>query len=165
MPVEELPDPPAPPSLPRRIRLYRYQWVGLGLIVALPVLALAGVFGESWRSEEARGADVEAAVTWPERFRYKQVNSIEVRVRNTSSRVLDTMTVALDTALAGRFSTVRAIPSFTRPYETDLTDLRPGETSLVLVEIQAERYGRHEGTLSVIHRDTVRIPISIRIFP
>ena len=34
------PEPPSPPPLPRRIRLYRHQWAGFVLLALMPALAL-----------------------------------------------------------------------------------------------------------------------------
>ena len=165
MPLKDLPEPPSPPSAPRRIRLYRYQWVGLPLLALLPVLALAGVFGVSWTDADASSESLAVDVRYSNRYRYKQLNRIEVRVRNIDVARLDTVTVALDTALAARFSTVRSVPPFVGTYRTELTGLEPGEERLVVIELQAERYGRHEGLLEVIGPDTVALPLSIFIFP
>lgn len=165
MPVEQLPDPPAPPDAPRRLRLYRYQWVGVAFLLVLPALAVAGVFGESFRTATASGPGARLEVTYPHRFRYKQLNSIEARVRNTSGARVDTLRLVLDSAFASRFSTVRAIPAFERPWEVALTDVAPGETRLVVVEIQGEHYGRHEGSFRLAGTDTVGVPLSVRIFP
>lgn len=165
MSLDHLPDPPGPPEAPRHVRLYRFQWIGLPLLAIVPILALAGAFGESWRVEEATSASLDATVHYPSRYRYKQLNSIEVWVTNRGAAAVDTLTVALDSALANRFSTVRAIPSFREPWEVELTDVLPGETRLVVIELQGERYGRHVGDLELMGLDTVAVPLSIRIFP
>jgi hypothetical protein len=169
MSLEEMPDPPPPPEVPRHVRFHRYQWVGLTLLAVLPLLAIAGVFGETWRVESASGAGLEVSTRYPDRYRYKQLTSVEVWLTNTSAAVLDTVTVALDTALANRFSTVRALPAFADPYETEVTNVAPGETRLVVIELQSERYGRHEGDLVVrgppTLPDTLVLPLSILIFP
>jgi len=44
MSADEL-EPPAPPSHPRRVRHYPHQWVGIVLLAAMPIVALAGRFG------------------------------------------------------------------------------------------------------------------------
>lgn len=165
MPLHSLPDPPDPPQAPRRFRLYPYQWVGLALLAMLPLLALAGVFGETWAETSVSSSDLAVTVRYPSSYRYKQLNSIEVRVRNTSPAVLDTARVAVDTAFANGFSSVRAIPALIRAYETEVLNLRPNESRLVVIELQGERYGRHAGLLRVIASDTLQVPLSITIFP
>lgn len=167
MSVQDLPEPPPPPDAPRRIRLHPFQWVGVAVLATLPVLALAGTFGESRETTEVSGSEVSAAIRYPTRFRYKQLDQIEVQLRNVSARLIDTVTVSLDTAFATRFSTVRAIPDFARPFDVPVTRLEPGTWRLVIVEIQAERYGSHAGalTISTGGADTLRAPLAIRVFP
>lgn len=167
MAITNLPDAPPAPHAPRRVRLHPFQWVGLALLLAMPVLALAGVFGESWRVEHVRGANIAVQMRYPSRFRYKQLNQIEVQLRNHSASALDTVRVSLDTAFLTRFSTVRALPAFERPFELALSRVEPGASALVIVEIQAERYGTATGTLTVTSGggDTVRVPLHVRVFP
>lgn len=165
MAVDALPEPPPAPSAPRRVRLYAFQWFGLALLAVLPLLAALGQLGETWDEATMSGDALDVSVRWPTRFRYKQLNSITVQVRNVGVATRDTVTVSLDTALANRFSTVRAIPAFARAYEAEITDLRPGESRLVVVELQAEEYGSHTGALTIESGEALRMPLSIRIFP
>lgn len=165
MPVDPQPEPPPPPRTPRRVRLYAFQWFGIALLAVMPLLAALGQLGETWDEATMSGEVLAVSVRWPTRFRYKQLNSITVQVQNVGAATRDTVTVSLDTALANRFSTVRAIPAFARAYEAELTDLRPGESRLVVMELQAEEYGRHAGALTIASGESLRMPLSIRIFP
>jgi hypothetical protein len=165
MSLNGLPDPPGLPPTPRRLPPGPRPWLGIALLAVLPVLALAGRFGETWRTVTAGQGALEATVRYPDRFRYKQLNSMEIRLRNVSSASIDTLTVALDSVLVDRFSTVRAIPPFARPWEIGVGPLAPGETALLIVELQAEQYGRHAGALAVYGRDTLHIPLGILILP
>lgn len=163
--TDELPEPPQPPENPRRIKLYPYQWIGLAALAVLPVLAWAGVFGESGRVERARAGSLDVVVSYPSRFRYKQLNQIEVQVRNASTAALDSVRVALDTAFGARFSTVTSLPPLDAAFELTIPGIPPGQTRLAVIEIQAERYGRHTGTLTIAAGDTVRVPLAVFIFP
>jgi hypothetical protein len=152
--------------MPRRFRLHRFQMIGIPIVFLLPVvLALAGAFGESWRTERTQTRDVAVTLRYPTRFRYKQLNTMEVWVANVSAARIDTVTVAIDTAYANRFSTVTSIPDFTEPYSLDLTDIAPGDRRLAIIELQGERYGAHEGEVRVIAGDTVRVRVRTTIFP
>lgn len=55
MSIDDL-EPPTPPKLPRKVRHYPHQWVGVVLMGLLPVLALAGVFGAGIRGTVPRVA-------------------------------------------------------------------------------------------------------------
>jgi len=159
-------NPPPPPETERRIRLRPLQWVGVPLVLVLPVvLGALGVFGESWDTAHASSSTVSATVHWPTRFRYKQLNEIQVRVENRTAAPIDTVTIVVDTTYLSRFSTVRGVPALDEPYRLHLLDVRPAEPRLAIIELQAERYGRHRGLLSIIAGDTARVPLWTTIFP
>lgn len=164
--VDRLPDPPDAPEIHRRILLHRHQWIGLPLLALWPLLALFGVFGERWTVARASGGALEVVVRSPTVFRYKMLNAIDVHVANRGSAHIDTLTLSLDTMYARRFSTVTAVPPFTGSFEIDIHDVRPQEERAVRIEIQAEEYWRHEGSLVVAAgNDTLRVPLSTLILP
>lgn len=150
------------------MKLSRYQWVGIGLIVLVPVLALFEVFGESESQARSANAELAIRVEYPTRYRYKQINTVQVSVQNVSGAPIDTVIVSFDSAYASRFSDVTFIPSAKEPFAVELVDLRPGSTRLVWAELQAERYGRHQGTIKAYRvggADTASVPVRTIIFP
>lgn len=164
----ELPEHLHAPDTPRRFRLHGYQWVGIPLLFLVPVLALLGVFGETWERVEALGADLALEVRYADRYRYKQINTVEAWVENRSGARLDTVVVAFDEAYARQFSTLMFIPSPTEPFEVELYGLAPGERRLIWAELQAERYGRHTGALrahAAGRADTTSVTLSTLVFP
>lgn len=164
--VDSLPDPPDAPEHQGRVSLYRFQLIGLPFILALPVLAMLGVFGERWATEEASAGDIAASVRYPTVFRYKMIDEIELLVSNRGSVAIDTITVSLDAGYATKFSTINAVPPFTGPFEVSLPAVAAGESRRVRIEIQAERYWRHAGELTVrSDRDTARIRLTTTVFP
>lgn len=164
--VDQLPDPPDAPEIRRRIVLQPYQRIGLPLLMIWPLLALLGVFGERRATARAGDGALQVEVRFPAVFRYKMLNAIDVHVTNRGSVHIDTLTVSLDTAYAKRFSTVMAVPPFTGSFVIDVLDLHAGEERAIRIELQAERYWRHEGSLSVAAAgDSVRVPLSTFIFP
>lgn len=165
------PEPPPPlrvPDAPRAFRLHRYQWVGIPLLFLVPVLALLGVFGETWERAEADSTDLALEVRYADRYRYKMINAVEAWVENRSGTRLDTVVVAFEEAYVGQFSTLTFIPAPTEPFEVELYGVAPGERRLVWAELQAERYGRHTGTLrayAVGRADTASVVFSTLVFP
>jgi len=117
---------PRAPAMRRRIALTRKQWIGLPVLAVVPVLALAGVFGERSTTTAARSTTIQIFVRYPERFRYRQVQSLEVSVRNVSTSPLDTVRVALDTSYVTRFAAVRIEPAPRTAFVVALTNLKPG---------------------------------------
>lgn len=165
---QELPPALRVPEQPRRLRFYRFQWVGLPLVFLVPVLALLGVFGESWGHADAASTELSLRVEYPTRYRYKQTHTVEVFVENVSGGPLDTVVVAFDPTYVRRFSTLTFIPSPKEPFEVELLDVKPGEVRLVRAELQGEHYGRHRGTVEVYRPgslDTARVSVSTLIYP
>lgn len=166
MSADHFPKPPAPPELPRKVRPHMWQVGGVALLLIIPVLAVAGVFGERWAGEQVSTAALSISVRYPSVLRYKTTGSLLARVSNASSASLDTVRLALDAGYATAFSQVQATPGFTDAFATELIQLRPGETRVVTVELQAEKYWRHSGELRVwAGVDTARVTLRTFIYP
>ena len=158
--------PPEAPKTVARISLTAKQVIGLPLIAAVPLLALFGVFGERATTAVARSSTIEVTVTYPARFRYRQVQPLRVAVRNTSPRSIDTAFVSFDTAYIARFSSVRFDPAVRSAFVVPATDIAPGATALVSVELWGEHYGNHRGRVVVAAKgDSVAVPLSTFVFP
>ena len=158
---------PAPPPHPaRRIALTRKQWLGLPLIILVPVLTLFGVFGEHRREIQLRSRTLSAIVRYPDRFRYRQLQRLDIALRNTSARTIDTLRVSLDTSYISRFSSVRIVPSPRSAFVLDLIGVTPGETRLVTTELWGEQYGLHRGRIvASAGPDSLVGEISTFVFP
>lgn len=165
--VNDLPDPPDAPEIERRIALQPSQWVLVPLMLALPLLAILGVFGERRETVTARAGPVHATIEYPTILRYKLRGSVSVQLHNTGATSIDTVTIAIDTAYVQHFTQVLALPSLARAYEVDVAPLRAGERQLVRIELVANRQGRHRGelTIATTGADTARVRIATRIFP
>ncbi len=67
-----------------------------------------------------------------------------------------------------QFSTLNMIPSSTRAFVVELTDVAPAEERLVWAELQAERYGSHTGSVRAYRKggtDTISVPLRTFVFP
>jgi hypothetical protein len=165
MTTQDLPEPPPPPDTQRRAKLYPYQWVGLAFLTILPLLAWVGLLGESWAKVSAAGATLEVVVSYPNRLRYWQVNQVELQIRNTSATPLDSVRVALDSAFAFRFANLTSVPPFEKAFTLAIERIPPNESRPVVIELRADRFGRHSGTVTIAGADTVRVPLSIMVYP
>lgn len=158
--------PASPPDIERRTRLHPFQLVCVPVIFILPlVLGALGVFGKTRTRAHAEAGLIRISVDYPTRFRFKQLDRVTITVTNEGVLRIDSVLLSLDTTYANRFSTVRATPSFQKPYTLVLKDLGPGESSLAIIEIQAEHHGVHEGGLRIQAADTLRIPLRTIVFP
>ncbi len=162
----EASEPPRAPKFRRRIALTRKQRFGLPIIVLVPILALLGIFGERQVDTTARSATVAMAVRYPERFRYRQTQSLEIRVTNLAPKDIDTVHVWLDSAYVTRFVNVRIEPAPRTAFAVDLVRVRPNESRLITVELVADRYGRQRGRVGASTRtDSIAVSLSTLVFP
>ena len=145
----------------RRIRLHLYQWIGVPLfLLAPPLLALLGVFGERQETVRHDGVDLSVSVEYPGRLRYRQHADIIVALRSAEG---DSIRLELDDGYARAFTDLRATPDFADAYGLTV----PGGARDVVIELRANRHGTHEGSLSVTTASggTLSLPLSTTIFP
>lgn len=166
--------PPQPPEIEKKALFHREQWIGIPLLMLLPLLALFGVFGES-RSEAEESNEVLAVhVEYPTRNRYALSDSLEVEIENRSAQEPISVTVKISEAYISNFTGVTFEPSVEQIsdgfYEVEAQAVEAGETRLVSVELKAWKYGRHEGQVIVTAEGAseitaITIPIHTFIFP
>lgn len=163
--------PPEPPETSRKIQFHLVQLIGIPLILIIPVLALFGVFGESEEKVGAANSEFEMQVEYPSRFRYKQINPLEVSLRNISSNKIPVLTVAFDRSYISEFSETQFTPDVKdvtgTNYKVELRDIEPGETRRVSVSLQGEHYGLHKGAVTALAENgsKAEVKVSTFIFP
>ena len=163
---QEAGGPAPPPDTDRKLELNWAQLIGLPALALIPVLALLGFFGEHWETSAADGAHVHARVEYPDRFRARLTKPITVTIENRSRSPYDSVEVSFDSAYVGRFRAVNIMPSPTEAYVVSITDVKPGETKRVHMELDADQVGRHSGRVVVRARgDSAVIPIRTTVFP
>jgi hypothetical protein len=163
--------PPSAPPMKRAFRMYPFQYVGIAIVILIPILALFGVFGESFAEIEQSNDDLRVEITYATRYRYKMINSLTISIENRSVQTLSPLTVEVSRDYVNQFSTVAFSPSETRvthaAYEVVLQDVIPGAVRVVTVELQGENYGSHDGNVTVHAEEieVISIPIRTLIFP
>lgn len=163
---ERGPRPPDPPGIDRRIHLRRSQLVGMAIVVLVPLLAIAGLFGDSWEDVEASSASLRTEVHYPNRTRYRLSGLLTIRVENRGDVPSDTVEVDLDPAYVDQFADVDIVPSPGRDYRVSLTDVRPGEQRRVVMRFAPAQYGRHRGRIVVrANADSIVVPIETLVLP
>lgn len=159
-------EPPQPPSHDRRLELNALQLIGAPILALIPILAMAGLFGESWTSGSARGASVGLRVEYPTRFRSRLSKPISVVVENHSTDVLDTVEVSFDSTFVDRFPAIVFVPAPRDAYVVSLANVKPQEERRVHVEIDGDRVGRHRGRVVARTRDdSAAVELRTIVFP
>jgi hypothetical protein len=160
------PSPLHAPWIDPKIKLSWKQRIGFPILLAIPILALFGIFGETRAHAHATSGSIDLEVSYPARFRYRQVQSLRASVRNLSQVMADTVRVSFDTAYVASFSSVRFDPAAKSAYTVDLTDIKPSESRLVSVELWGQEYGNHRGTIVASRgSDSAIVRLRTLVFP
>lgn len=160
------PRPPEAPEHHPRTRIPLGQMIGVPFIMLLPVLAIAGVFDDRRAVVTDASESLSVRVEYPARTRHRVVNAISAWVMNHSASTMDTVFLSLDATYVEHFTDLVFTPDVSRAYRIELTDVAPGETRLVQVELRAHSYGNPSTEVSVVHgRDTVGVRIGTTILP
>lgn len=165
------PLPPQPPEIERKLQFHRLQKVGIPLILLIPILALAGVFGEVAHSDNAASSQLALEVEYPPRSRYTMVDSIRVTVHNASAQPLTAVQVNFARAYIDSFSNVAFTPAVDfitdEFYVLELSDLQPQETRVIAIDIKSKEYGHHKGTVTAVpdNGESVTLSLATFVFP
>jgi hypothetical protein len=162
--------PPQPPETKKKLQFTKSQLIGMPFILLVPILALFGLFGETIGRIPMASSDLQVTVEYPTKYRYKQIQPMEIFVHNISTSQIQTVTVSVDTGYLLSFSNVTFTPSVdevtAEAHIVHLTDVKPGENRLVSVELQAEQYWQHRGTVAVqANGEPLMAEIRTFIFP
>lgn len=160
--------PPQPPEVDKKFQVHTYQWIGIPLMLLIPILALVGLFGESVDSVRTSSQQLEMSVEYPTRFRFKMIDEVTVTLSNVSGQTLPSVLVNFDREYIDAFSTVTftpAVKSITGSnYIVEVSDLQPGETRVISATVQAENYGMHRGTIGLGPEEAQDLEVSVATF-
>lgn len=165
------PTPPEAPDAPRRVNLSGPQIAAAVLLLILPVLAALGVFGESFGTADASGGEIRLSAEYPSRLRFLLDSSLRVTVENTGQQTLSAPELHFERGYIDQFVNISFVPPATEAtgdaYIVALSDLAPGDSQVVTVQMQGSRYGRHEGRIwvSINGQTAVELNVSSIVFP
>ncbi|HSJ25359.1 MAG TPA: hypothetical protein VK929_11850 [Longimicrobiales bacterium] len=159
--------PPPPPDTRRQIRLYPAQWIGVPVLLLLPILALAGAFGETRATASVTHDGVRYDVEYPTRLRAGQHTAVLVRVTPLAGPAGDTVEVVFDGAWLDRFTRITAVPEPETPWRLLLPMTATGETAEARVEMEGSRLWQGEGTVRLGRAGGSSMDVVVRtlVFP
>jgi hypothetical protein len=170
MASKEQQKPPEPPEIRRKFQPPAYQAIGVCLLVVFVLLGAFRVFGPTVGQVRSEVAPLRLEVTHPERTRLGEAGIIDVRVTNTGTGNLETVTIRFNRDYIDAFSTLAFTPGVDRisagAYEVELSDVRAGETRAVSVDVVAGAYWRHQGFIeAATSGSSVRVQVTSLVFP
>jgi hypothetical protein len=161
-------EPPEAPTIERRLRFYIFQYIGIPLILLIPTLAIFGVFGESSREVRQSNDDLAVSIYYPERYRYEMVSMLRIHVQNNSGDTIPLVRVEISKNYIEQFMEIKFLPSVTEiteeNYEVELEAIAVAEIRVVTIELKAEEYGDHQGTVRVTAEGLEPISLMIETF-
>lgn len=159
------------PEFKRRVKLYPYQWIGIPLIMLIPILTALGVFGVTLEDATNANSIIRLNVQYPTRTRFDINSPMVITVENLTDTPLGTVTIALDLAYISGFDIGGALPSITRitatSIEVDFTPIPPHEKRSFRLDLTADQYGTQSGrvTASSLNGAPLEVPLSTFVFP
>jgi hypothetical protein len=143
------------------------QRFGLPILLLVPLLALAGVFGEALTQRTDRRGPLLVGASVPVRFRYRQRMTLHVSVANRSSGIVNDVRVRIDSTYLDHFSGVSLSPHASADGAVAFGSIAPNESALLTVTLEGERAGTVRGSARVTDAagDTVRVPLTSTVFP
>lgn len=166
--TETPPGPPKAPEIPRRPRFYRYQLIGMPIIMLVPLLGIFGLLDSTMATEKASSGDLELSVSYPSRLRFQTFEPLNVRVKNASVAVVRKLQVKLDRKYLDQFVPQQINPS---PKEIDEKDVvfemenvGPGETRQIEVYLESDVVGPQAGRTEASADGGVPVTAEFRTF-
>lgn len=148
MSEDDAPQPPEPPKMKRRLRVWRAQKFGMPILLLFPLLGLSGLADPTPVTRTVEAGGLAVRLDYPPRTRFGADAKLDIRVKNLSPSRLNAVTVTFETAYLEHFESVFK-PEVDRAYEVDLVDIAPGEERLVSVDLKAQTIGDVAGGVTV----------------
>jgi hypothetical protein len=171
MPHADVPETPVGPEITPKLKLHAHQKIGIPLLLLIPILAILGLFGVNTNELQAEAEDVSISVQYPTRFRYRQINTIEVGITNNTDDSLQPVTAYFDREYIDHFANADFTPQVSHITETayivELEEMPAGETYYINVEIEAHDVGYHRGEIRVEADSTqsTQVEVETLVFP
>jgi hypothetical protein len=162
-----LPLPPQPPDTQSRLRLSRAQRIGLPVMALVPLLALAGFFGERMEQRRDLRGPLLVSAQVPTRLRYRQRMTLELSVTNRGAAAVHDVRVHVDSSYVDRFSGVSFSPQASPDGSVRFGTLAPSESGRLAVTLEGEHVGVVRGAAIATDAagDTARVALASAVFP
>ncbi len=133
------------PKLPPHIKTWRFQLIGLPLLILIPLLAMMGIFGKELETITVKGGGLVSSIEYPTKMRYGQEVFMRLELKNTTGETIKNVSVNFDENYIKRFDGVEFTPNIEENYITETGDIPAGETRLIDVKLKAGEIGNQTG--------------------
>jgi hypothetical protein len=154
------------PVVSSNIQTWRFQWIGIPLLIMIPILSLLGVFDRGTNIKKIEGHDFKAKIEFPGKLRDGEVEYIRIEVTNTSSKQLDKISAGLNREYFAKFSDVTFFPEANDIYEVELKEIPSGQSRYIDIKVKAREFGTYKGELKLTTKNSsFKISLTTFVFP
>jgi hypothetical protein len=162
------PEAPKPPEIKRRIAFNPTQAIGMPLILLIPALGLAGLFDTTQTTVEREENGYRVSVRYPERFRHKNGEPMQITVENNTGTSVPKLEVKLSRKYLDAFQNSQFIPD---PQEIDaehvtfqFDNVGEGEMRRIEVEMEAAHPGSHDAEVQAGPEEGQGVSVNFKTF-
>ena len=152
------------PQLRPHLRMWKYQWIGIPLILIMPILAIMGVFGREIKNLNITGGGITAQIEYPSKIRYGQEEFIRVELTNDSSKTMRDVSVSFDKNYIQKFDGSEFKPQADINYFVKAGDISPGNKKILEVKLKAGERGSNSGKIIISSRNKEIISEELNTF-
>jgi hypothetical protein len=134
-------------DIPRHLRFYALQAVGVPALLCLPLFAFFGLLDDKRTTERVTTPSMEVEVDYSYRTRYSLPETVEVRIRNVTEQTLENVALHLDPHFFPQMRQLVITPAPEQAYSVSLGRLAPGEVKTVRAEYRNHLLGRSRATI------------------
>src|SRR5690606_5186558 len=131
------------PEIPPRIKAWKYQLIGMPLLVSIPILALLGFLGGTTKKIELNERDLNISLSYPELLRNGQTEYVRLKISNTSTEPLKNLKILLSHDFLQHFDEIESLPEFDKNLEVSLNEIPENGFRWVLFKLKANKIGGH----------------------
>lgn len=154
------------PVVSSKIQTWRFQWIGIPLLIMIPILSLWGVFDRRTNIKTIEGHEFKAKIEFPAKLRDGEVEHIRIEVTNTSNKPLDKISAGLNREYLEKFNDVTFVPELNDNYEVELKEIPSGQSRYVDIKVKAREYGTYKGELRLTTKNSsFKTSLSTFVFP
>lgn len=139
---------PEPRPIRRRVKLYRYQVWGMGLLLVLPALALAGLF-QSESTQISKKGEVSLNVSYHRILRDRTDKPLLIRAINDTGKEIEKLTLSLNRDYVSEFDEMDFNPEpahlTSEKVVFEFDKVAPEDSREVTFDFQADKPGVKKG--------------------
>ncbi|WP_437730359.1 hypothetical protein [Sorangium sp. So ce1335] len=163
-PLDAANEPPAAPSMRRRLKLTPKHALGA---LALACVAASSLFTQARTAREATAQGLTLRVEYPERMRFRDAERLTFDVTRAAGEPCRGAALTIDEAYLNGFEERRATPAEAAIGRFHLGRLAPGERRRVVLNLRGERAWLVSGSAAVScdGERGAEVPLRTFIFP